>query len=132
MFFCVTTFIWDILDIERMCLLVLQNILCPTSLSCLINFWWFDVLALYPDGGRLHRASRRFDTCMRLIDFQKNDILTRTGMKRTRFMPVFSSLNLNQRLYLSIKIAFEAFTLKVIFQSQDILQPFLTNSSLHR
>lgn len=117
---------------ERMCPHVLQNTLCPTSLSYLIDFWWLDALALYPDGRRLYRSLDRFRRRMRLIDFQKNDIFTRTGMKRTRFMPVFSSLNINERLYLSLKIAFEAFALKVILQSQDILQAFLTNSSLHR
>ncbi len=53
-------------------------------------------------------------------------------MKRTRFMPVFSSLNINQCLYLSLKIAFEAVTLKIILQSQDIIQPFLTDTLLHR
>ncbi len=75
------------------------------------------MLLLYPDGRRLYRSLDRFRRRMRLIDFQKNDILTRTGMKRTRFMPVFSSLNINQCLYLSLKIAFEPFTLKVILQS---------------
>lgn len=132
MFFCLITSLWDILDMERMCLHVLQITLCPASLSCLIDFWWLDALALHPDGRCLYRTLDRFRPCVRLVDLQKNDILTRTGMKRTRFMPVFSSLNINQRLYLSLKIAFEAFTLKVILQSNDILQPFLTNSSLHR
>ncbi len=117
MFFCLTASLLDILDMERMCPHVLQNTLCPTSLSCLIDFWWLDALALYPDGRRLYRSLDRFRRRMRLIDFQKNDIFTRTGMKRTRFMPVFSSLNINERLYLSLKIAFEPFTLKVILQS---------------
>ena len=130
--FCLTTSLWDILDMERMCLHVLQNTVCSASLSCLIDFWWLDALALYPDGRRLYRSLDRFRRRMRLIDFQKNDILTRTGMKRTRLMPVFLSLNLNQCLYLSLKIAFESFALKIILQSNDILQPFLTNPSLHR
>ena len=84
--FCLTASLWDILDKERMCLYVILDAVCPPTSARFLDFRGFDAVALHPDRGHLYRALDRFRPCMRLIDFQKNDILTRTGMKRVRFV----------------------------------------------